>query len=128
MFNFFPFKNKEIKKEKKINSLILDKLDRITELLEQQKDAKGQNIHFETVQIDYLENIVFRLDNIEIDELSGKLIIGNNISTTEDLAKPLVLKLAKENVKQEAKSENTSAHQQKIIRTPKGFHFRNDFQ
>lgn len=128
MFKFFSFRNKQTEKVNNINSLILNKLDRIAELLEQQQQqvSKEQNIQFDHVQIDYIENIVFRLDNIEIDELSGKLIIGNNISTSEDLAKPLVLKMAKENAKQEAMSENAPANHQKIIKTSKGFRFRKD--
>ncbi|WML48960.1 hypothetical protein RCG23_02270 [Neobacillus sp. PS3-34] len=134
MFKFFSFKNKQTEKVNNINSLILNKLDRIAELLEQQQQLqhqqqqvnKEQNIQFDHVQIDYIENIVFRLDNIEIDELSGKLIIGNNISTSEDLAKPLVLKMAKENAKQEAMSETAPENHQKIIKTSKGFRFRKD--
>lgn len=128
MFKFFSFRKKQTEKVNNINSLILNKLDRIAELLEQQQQqvSKEQNIQFDHVQIDYIENIVFRLDNIEIDELSGKLIIGNNISTSEDLAKPLVLKMAKENAKQEAMSETAPENHQKIIKTSKGFRFRKD--
>lgn len=128
MFKFFSFRNKQTEKVNNINSLILNKLDQIAELLEQQQQqvSKEQNIQFDHVQIDYIENIVFRLDNIEIDELSGKLIIGNNISTSEDLAKPLVLKMAKENAKQEAMSETAPENHQKIIKTSKGFRFRKD--
>ena len=45
MFNFFPFKKKQKEKAEQINSLIENKLDRIIELLEQnrterQKDRK----------------------------------------------------------------------------------------
>ncbi|MDV2888088.1 hypothetical protein RYX45_23275, partial [Alkalihalophilus pseudofirmus] len=69
---FFSCKKKKVEKTNKINSLLLTKLDRLIELLEkQQKETEGNNIHLEHVQIDHLENIIFRLDNIEIDQLSG---------------------------------------------------------
>jgi hypothetical protein len=125
MFKFFSFRKKQ--EENKINSQIVTKLDRIIELLEQgQKQSSDKNFHFDHVQIDYLENIVFRLDNIEIDELSGKLIIGNNISSTEDLIEPLILKVDKESVKKEAKSDHSSYQQEKMVKTSKGFRVRND--
>lgn len=38
------------------------------------------SVNFDHVQINYLENIVFRLDNIDIDKLSGKLILGYNVT------------------------------------------------
>ncbi len=108
MFKFFSFKKKQTEKENNTDSLIVTRLDRIIELLEQQqKESAVKNIHFDHVQIDYLENIVFRLDNIDIDELSGKLVIGNNIMSSEDLAKSLVQKVDKENAKKEAMSESS---------------------
>ncbi|MFS0644363.1 hypothetical protein [Siminovitchia sp. 179-K 8D1 HS] len=109
MFKFFSFINKQQEKEDKINSLILAKLDRMIELLEQQQlqkqpqeqpqqpkeESGGKTIHFDHVQIDHLENIIFRLDNIEIDELSGKLLIGTNISGSEEFAASLGQKMDK---------------------------------
>jgi len=132
MFKFFSFKKKHEEKEKNISPLLMTKLDRIIELLEQQQKGKeivkeGNNIHFDHVQIDYLENIVFRLDNIEIDELSGKLIIGNNINATEEMVEPLIQKINKENAKNEAMSETESSDQTKIEKTSKGYRFRNEF-
>jgi hypothetical protein len=128
MFNFFSFKKKPKEKDEKINSLILAKLDRMIELLEQQqKETGGKNIHLEHVQIDHLENIIFQLDNIEIDELSGKLLIGTNISGSEDFAASIVQKIDKENTKKEAKgaSEETPS-QQKMTKTSKGYRFRSN--
>ena len=125
MFRFFSFKKDQ--KENNVNSLIVKKLDRIIELLEQQKtESPIRNIHFDHVQIDHLENIVFRLDNIEIDELSGKLVIGNNIRSTEELAQSLVSNFDKKKAKKEAKSETASPYQEQMQKTPKGFRFRND--
>ncbi|MFC3885536.1 hypothetical protein ACFOU2_19490 [Bacillus songklensis] len=127
MFKYFSFKKKQKEKENNVNSLIVTKLDRIIELLEQkQKEGAVKTIHFDHVQIDHLENIVFRLDNIEIDELSGKLVIGNNISSTEDLPESLVLKIDKEMAKKEAMSE-TSPPQEQMVKTSKGYRFRNEF-
>lgn len=129
MFNFFSFKKKQKEKDNQ-NSLILTRLDQIIELLEQQqqqqKESSIKNFHFDHIQINHLENIVFRLDNIEIDELSGKLVIGNNITSTEELAKSLVLKVDKENAKKEAMAEASPSQQEQIVQTPNGFRFRKD--
>ncbi len=107
----------------------MTRLDQIIELLEQQqqqqKESSIKNFHFDHIQINHLENIVFRLDNIEIDELSGKLVIGNNITSTEELAKSLVLKVDKEKAKKEAMAEASPLHQEQMEQTPKGFRFRN---
>lgn len=123
--NFF-FKKKPKEKDEKINSLILEKLDQIIELLDrQQKETSGKNIHLEHVHIDHLENIIFRLDNIEIDELSGKLLIGTNITGSEDLAASIVQKVDKETTKMEAKAESErSPSEQKMTKTSKGYRFR----
>jgi PBP1b-binding outer membrane lipoprotein LpoB len=131
MFGLFSIRRKQKDKEKaeevKINSPILIKLDRIIELLEiQQKADNMRNIHFDTVQIDHLENIVFHLDNIEIDELSGKLIIGNNISASNDLAESLQMHMNSNDMKKETKSEQSSSNQDSIIKTSKGFRFHYD--
>ncbi|EKN70601.1 hypothetical protein BABA_04139 [Neobacillus bataviensis LMG 21833] len=128
MFKFFSLKKKKpIEKDEKINSLIIEKLDRMIELLEQQpreSTENGKNIHLEHVQIDHLENIIFRLDHIEIDELSGKLLIGTNITGSDDLAVSLLGKIDKENTKKEAADEDMTS-QQKMTKTEKGFRFHN---
>ncbi|OIK10421.1 hypothetical protein BIV60_21495 [Bacillus sp. MUM 116] len=132
MFNFFSFRKKQKNKENQLSPLIISKLDRIIELLEKQQlenpqnNQKGNNLHFDHVQVDHLENIVFRLDNIEIDELSGKLIIGNNITGSEELAKSLIQKTDKEKAKQEAMSETESSDEAQMMKTAKGYRFRNN--
>ncbi|WP_338450818.1 hypothetical protein R4Z09_02435 [Niallia oryzisoli] len=124
MFKYFFFKKKQ--KEKHINSLVLTKLDRIIELLEQkEKGSAAKTIQIEHVQIDHLENLTFRLDNLDIDELSGKLMIGNNIMSKENLSESLNLKVNSDLLKKDSLSE-TSAHQEKIVKTSKGYRFRND--
>lgn len=134
MFKFFSGKKKQEEKEMKIPPQLITKLDRIIELLEHQqketemeRNREGNSIHIDHVQIDHLENIVFRLDNIEIDELSGKLNIGNNIHATEDMAEPFIQKINKENAKTEAMSEAESPEQTKMVKTSKGYRFRNEF-
>lgn len=123
MFKFFSFKKKQ--KENNVNSLIITKLDRIIELLEEkQKEGPAKTIHFDHVQIDHLENLTFRLGNIEIDELSGKLVIGNNINSSEDLPKSLALKVDKELEKKGAMAEAPPSQEQ-MIKTSRGFSFRN---
>ena len=118
MFKFFSFR-KNIKKEE-IPSQVISKLDRIIELLENHERALEKNVHIEKVSIDYLENITFKLDNIEIDDLSGKLIIGNNINTSEEIAESLIQKIDRQQLKQETKSESFP-----IEKTNKGYRFRN---
>ncbi|WP_026575094.1 hypothetical protein [Bacillus sp. UNC438CL73TsuS30] len=131
MFKFFSFrKKKEVKQASPHLPHILTKLDRIIELLETQQqetlkeEKQGGNIHLEHVQIDHLENINFQLEKIEIDELSGKLLIGNNISGSEELAKSIIQKIEKENEK-EVMVETASDDEQKIMKTPKGYRFQN---
>ncbi|MDP4103973.1 MAG: hypothetical protein Q8935_03380 [Bacillota bacterium] len=126
MFNFFSFKQNQNKKDK-LNSQIVTRLDRIIELLEEkQNEDPLKNIQFEHVHIDNLENIIFRLDHIEIEDLSGKLVIGNNISTTDDLKESLFLKVDKENAKKDAMSESSLSTHVHMEKTSKGFRFRND--
>ncbi|MBM7656184.1 hypothetical protein [Neobacillus cucumis] len=125
MFGFFSLRSKKSEKEiregNKLNTDILTKLDRIIELLEQQQtETSMRNIHFDSVQIDHLENIIFRLDKIEVDELSGKLIIGNNINTTSDIADVLKKEL---NPDKESSSEKSTIGSNKITNTTKGFRF-----
>lgn len=131
MCKYFFLKKKQIEKEENnINSLLLTKLERIIELLEQknleQNRNEGKNLHFDHVQIDHIENMIYRLDNIEIDQLSGKLIIGNHIMASEDLTKTLVQKIDKENAKKETMSKTTSDDGQ-FEKTNKGYRFRNQF-
>jgi hypothetical protein len=133
MFHFF---SKRKRKEEKVNSLLITKLDRIIELLEKQQNAEtgGKNINLEHVQIDHLENIIFKLDNIEIDELSGKLLIGTNISGSEDFAASIIQKADKQGLKQTAMKEETDVSEEnqeepladhsKMMKTPKGYRFK----
>ncbi|MEH7384564.1 hypothetical protein V7147_03975 [Bacillus sp. JJ1521] len=124
MFKYFSFIKKQ--KEKQINPLLLTKLDRIIELLEQkEKGNEAKSIQIDHVQIDHLENLTFQLDNLDIDELSGKLMIGNNIMSKGDLSESLDLKVNSNLLKKESLSE-TSAPQEKIEKTSKGYRFRND--
>lgn len=127
MFKFFSRKKKQTKNDDGINSLLLDKLDRMIELLEkQQQEPNGKSIHIDKVQIDYLENITFQLDNIEIDELSGKLLIGTNITSSDDFAASIIQKIDKQELKQEAMSgEEAAPSNENITKTSKGFRFRN---
>ncbi|MDR4888220.1 hypothetical protein RGU12_11720 [Fredinandcohnia sp. QZ13] len=127
MFKYFSFIKKQ--KEKQINPLLLTKLDRIIELLEQkeqkEKGSEAKSIQIDHVQIDHLENLTFQLDNLDIDELSGKLMIGNNIMSKGDLSESLNLKVNSNLMKKESLSE-TSAPKEEIVKTSKGYRFRND--
>ncbi|MEH7096413.1 hypothetical protein [Neobacillus vireti] len=129
---FWIFSKKKQKEKEQVEepipaSHLIAKLDQIIELLEQQQNQRNaRNIHFDTVQIDHLENIVFHLDKIDIDELSGKLIIGNNISTTNDLAEALNQQINPKGSKSEEMSDKTSSNQETLIKTSKGFRFHYD--
>ncbi|WP_251550411.1 hypothetical protein [Neobacillus muris] len=125
MFKYFSFKRKRTDSNR-VNSLIVTKLDRIIELLEQkQNEGAGNTFHFDHVELDQIENMIFRLDSIEIDQLSGKLIIGNHISSTEDLAKTLHEKVDKEMAKKQVLSE-TSSLEKKMEKTSKGYRIRKE--
>ncbi|WP_052352795.1 hypothetical protein [Neobacillus dielmonensis] len=130
MFRLFSNRNK-LKEKKETNSDIdiLTKLDRIIELLEKQQNKESSRaIHFDKVQIDHLENIVFHLDNLEIDTLSGKLIIGNHITSAEDFAESLKLKIDQESVKRETMADSSLSTPEKMVNTSKGyrFHYNSD--
>jgi hypothetical protein len=126
MFNLFSYRKKQKDKAERINSLIENKLDRIIELLEQkeqkEQESTAKTIQFDHVHIDHLENLVFRLDNIDIDELSGKLVIGNNIISTEDLPQSLIRKVDKDMLKNKSMSE-TSVPKEKVVKTSKGYRY-----
>jgi hypothetical protein len=123
---YFPSSPLTSRREPILTSRLISKLDQIIELLEQQQNQRNaRNIHFDTVKIDHLENIVFHLDKIDIDELSGKLIIGNNISTTNDLAEALNRQINPKGTKSEEISDKTSSNQEPI-KTSKGFRFHYD--
>jgi hypothetical protein len=126
MFKFFSFKKKQKEKDHQVNSLIVNKLDKIIELLEQkEKENTAKTIQFDHVHIEHLENLVFRLDNIDIDELSGKLVIGNNIISTEDLPQSLIRKVDKDMLKKKSMSE-TPVPKEKMEKTSKGYRYRNE--
>lgn len=121
MFKYFSFK----KKANSANSSIDRKLDRIIELLEEmQKEKPAKNFTIDHVQIDHLENLTFRLGNIDIDELSGKLVIGNNIMATEEWTDQLVQKIDKEKAKEEAVAKKAPSQFEQVISTPRGFRYR----
>jgi hypothetical protein len=139
MFTFFSLLKKHDKKENKGNSLILEKLDRMITLLEQllnqqqqlpeqsQQETKGDDgntIRVDHVQIDHLENVIFRLDHIDIDELSGRLLIGTNISGPEDFAASFVQKM-EQDTKKKTKAEN-SEMMPTFTETSTGYTFRNN--
>jgi hypothetical protein len=127
LFRWFSIRKKQ---SDSLSPQILNKLDRIIELLEQQHQPNGtdaKTIHFENVHIERLENITFQLDRIEIDDLSGKLMIGNNITASEELAKQLMEKLDKEKLKEEASPESPSHADPNVTKTEKGYRFRNQF-
>ena len=134
MFNFFPFKKKKQKeKAEQVNSLIENKVrsnyrairTERTEGTEKEQESTAKTIQFDYVHIDHLENLVFRLDNIDIDELSGKLVIGNNIISTEDLPQSLIRKVDKDMLKNKSMSE-TSAPKEKVAKTSKGYRYTNE--
>jgi hypothetical protein len=57
---------------------IYKKLTRIETEVEKLKSRPEYHINVEKLDVQQLENLIFRLDNLDIKELSGTLNIGNN--------------------------------------------------
>lgn len=66
----------------KLESILNDLINRIENIEKKMDSLSGQeltkHVHIEHVDLHRLENLVFRLDQLNIKELSGSLNIGNN--------------------------------------------------
>lgn len=84
---------------------IFKKLTCIEAEVEKLKSRPEYHINVEKLDVQQLENLIFRLDNLDIKELSGTLNIGNNYDnkktpckTTEKSSKRKGKKACKEEV------------------------------
>lgn len=60
---------------------IYKKLTSIEAEVEKLKSRPEYHINVEKMDVQQLENLIFRLDNLDIKDLSGTLNIGNNFDT-----------------------------------------------
>ncbi|WAH35270.1 hypothetical protein [Alicyclobacillus dauci] len=73
-------------RRKRIEEEVLQRLDRIAQVLAVVSDKVSEHkvqITIETLHVDKasLEQLSFKLDHLDIDELSGSLNLGNNFGT-----------------------------------------------
>jgi len=66
---------------------IYKKIMSIEEEVEKLKAKPEYHINVEKLDVQQLENLIFRLDNIDIKDLSGTLNIGNNFDTKKPSCK-----------------------------------------
>jgi len=67
---------------------ILKKLTSLEEEVEKLKSKPEYHINVEKLDVQQLENMIFRLDALDIKELSGTLNIGNNFADRKPSCKP----------------------------------------
>ncbi len=67
---------------------ILKKITVIEEEVEKLKSKPEYHINVEKLEVQQLENMIFRLDALDIKELSGTLNIGNNFDSEKPPGKP----------------------------------------
>lgn len=67
---------------------IYKKLVSIEEEVEKLKSKPEYHINIENLDVQQLENLIFRLDTLDIKDLSGTLNIGNNFDSKKPPCKP----------------------------------------
>jgi hypothetical protein len=67
---------------------IYKKIVSIEEEVEKLKNKPEYHINIEKLDVQQLENMIFRLDALDIHELSGTLNIGNNFDSKKTACKP----------------------------------------
>lgn len=67
---------------------IYKKIVSIEEEVEKLKSKPEYHINIEKLDVQQLENLIFRLDALDINELSGTLNIGNNFDIGKTACKP----------------------------------------
>jgi len=66
---------------------IYKKLVCLEEEVEKLKSRPEYHINVEKLDVQQLENLIFRLDNLDINDLSGTLNIGNNFDSKKPSCK-----------------------------------------
>ena len=84
---------------------IFKKLTCIEAEVEKLKSRPEYHINVEKLDVQQLENLIFRLDNLDIKELSGTLNIGNNFDTKKPPCKPTEKNSSKRKGKKSCKDE-----------------------
>lgn len=67
---------------------ILKKLNCLEDEVEKLKSKPEYHISIEKLDVQQLENLIFRLDALDIKELSGTLNIGNNFDDRKPACRP----------------------------------------
>lgn len=68
---------------------IFKKITTIEEEVEKLKTKPEYHINIEKLDVQQLENMIFRLDALDIKDLSGTLNIGNNFDSKKPAYKPM---------------------------------------
>lgn len=84
---------------------IYKKLTCIEAEVEKLKSRPEYHINVEKLDVQQLENLIFRLDNLDIKDLSGTLNIGNNFDTKKPSCKPAEKSSGKRKGKKACKDE-----------------------
>lgn len=101
----------------------IDRLESLLLAMAEQKQRQGVVVRQLHIHQPVLENVTFRLDALDIDELSGSLNLGNNFDVQLD---PHAVLQSIKKTKQPAasKPESSSAAGSGLSRTPAGFSYR----
>lgn len=87
---FFPKKKKQ---DRSVDELYREIIHLQKQILEAQKKPVEYHLHFDHVEVNNpkLDELTFRLDELDIEELSGALNLGNNFGVNvHPPKKPLV--------------------------------------
>lgn len=97
-------KNKK-KKTKKLLQEINEKINKLECEINEVKNKPEYHINIDKLDVQQLDNLIFRLDKLDIKDLSGALNIGNNFDIKKD-------KTDKEGIK-EGNSKSKDKNQKK---------------
>lgn len=123
MFFFYKKKREALSDLKKQVENLNEKISHFDQALTAQQE---QGVRIEHVTIERLENLIFRLDKLDIKELSGSLNIGNNIRTTKSAVEELLLQENDESPNESEPDPNSDRMGQKAFfeHTQKGFRIK----
>lgn len=78
------FFHKKKKRERTMEELYQEIIDLQKQILEAQTKPVEYHLHFDHVEVNHpkLDELTFRLDELDIEELSGALNLGNNFGVS----------------------------------------------
>lgn len=98
-------KNKK-KKTKRLLQEISEKINKLEDEIDRINNRPEYHINIDKLDIHQLDNLIFRLDKLDIKDLSGALNIGNNFDIKKD-------KLIDEEKKERKKGKHHHKHKKK---------------